>query len=326
MAANTKAARPALEAGRLLRRVGLALMALLMFGAAGLTGCQWSASRAEEAPLEASPAAARGAGPLPTATAEPATPAPPAARFAPSPTPEPPGLSAVPATPAQAGRPVTIALDPGHGGPDSGAGYGGTIEKDANLAIALRLADLLRAGGLQVALTRDSDRAVNDPPQDWNGDRQVNNRDELQARVDIANAASASVFVSIHNNGSSSPAESGTEVWWSPDRPFADDNYRLAAGIQAAILRRLAEAGYQSPDRGIKSDHAFRIWNGRPYNLFVLGPATGERHPRATEMPGILGETLFVSNPAESQLLQQPRIIEALAMGYRDGILAYLGR
>lgn len=240
-------------------------------------------------------------------------------------------VSATGAQPAPA-RPITIAIDPGHGGPDAGASHHNAaglvdlIEKNANLAIALRLAELLRADGYQVVLTRDSDKAVNDPPQDWTGDGQVNSRDELQARVDIANAAGASVFVSIHNNGSTSPAQSGTEVWWSPDRPFADDNAFLAERTQAALLKRLVEAGYQSVDRGIKSDHAFRIWQGRAYNLFVLGPVTGERHPRATEMPGILGETLFVSNDTEAYLLQQPYIIDAIASGYRDGIVAFLAR
>ncbi|MCL4534787.1 MAG: hypothetical protein M1370_06460, partial [Bacteroidetes bacterium] len=107
---------------------------------------------------------------------------------------------------------------------------------------------------------------------------------------------------------------------------FADDNFFLATQAQAAILKRLADAGYRSVDRGTKSDHAFRIWRGQAYNLFVLGPATGERHPRATEMPGVLGESLFTSNDTEAYLLRQEYIIEALALGYRDGIVAFLAR
>ncbi|MCL4465430.1 MAG: N-acetylmuramoyl-L-alanine amidase, partial [Chloroflexi bacterium] len=184
---------------------------------------------------------------------------------APTPTPTAP-LAPTPAAQPTSTLPVTIAIDPGHGGPDAGgshrnaAGVVDLTEKEANLAIAIRLAELLRADGYQVVLTREADKAVNDSPQDWTGDGQINSRDELQARVDIANAAGARVFVSIHNNGSSSPGQSGTEVWWSPDRPFADDNFFLATQAQAAILKRLADAGYRSVDRGTKSDHAFRIW------------------------------------------------------------------
>jgi N-acetylmuramoyl-L-alanine amidase len=223
-------------------------------------------------------------------------------------------------------QPLVVVLDPGHGGPDGGAGNGGLAEKNANLAIALRLANLLKEDGYQVVLTRDTDRAVNDPPRDWTGDGQINSRDELQARVDIANSVHAVVFISIHNNGSPSPNESGTEVWWSPDRPFADQNQQLAALVQTGLLKRLAGAGYTSKDRGIKNDHAFRIWNGRPYNIFVLGPASGERHPRATAMPGVLGESLFVSHPFEASLLRQDHILEAIAWGYRDAIVAFLAR
>ncbi|MCL4465431.1 MAG: N-acetylmuramoyl-L-alanine amidase [Chloroflexi bacterium] len=229
-------------------------------------------------------------------------------------------------------RSITVAIDPGHGGPaDTGGmhrnaeGEIDLTEKQVNLAIAIRLAELLRGEGYRVVLTREADKAVNDPPQDRNGDGQIDDHDELQARVDIVNASGARVFVSVHSNGFPDPAESGTEIWWSPDRSFADDNAFLAAQTQTAVLKRLADAGYRSEDRGLKVDRAYRVQDGSPY-IFVLGPAIDEHHPRATQMPGILGETLFITNDTEAGLLRQPSIIDALAMGYRDGIVAFLTR
>lgn len=229
-------------------------------------------------------------------------------------------------------RPITVAIDPGHGGRDdlgalhrNAAGEVDLAEKQVNLAIASRLAELLRVEGYQVFLTRTSDKAVNDPPTDRNGDGQIDDHDELQARVDIINESGARAFVSIHSNGFPDPSESGTEIWWSPDRPFADDNAFLAAQTQTALLKRLVEAGYRSEDRGLKVDRAYRVQEGSPY-IFVLGPAIDEHHPRATQMPGILGETLFVTNDTEAKLLQQPKIIDAIAMGYRDGIVAFVTR
>ena len=68
------------------------------------------------------------------------------------------GIVLEPTAPRDRAR--TIALDPGHGGPESGAAAPGLSEKDLNLRIALKLADLLRADGDSVVLTRDSDRAV----------------------------------------------------------------------------------------------------------------------------------------------------------------------
>lgn len=235
------------------------------------------------------------------------------------------------ATPqVEASRPITVVLDPGHGGTaDPGAMHrnpAGEVdlkEKEANLSIALCLAELLRQEGIAVILTRDSDRAVNDPPQDLNGDGQITDRDDLQARVDIANAAGAHLFISIHNNGFGDAKEGGTEVWWSPDRPFADDNAFLAAHTQTALLKRLSEAGYRSQDRGLKVDRSFQARSGEPPHLFVLGPAENEQE-RPNGVPGILGETLFVTNDTEAELLTRPAIIEAIAKGYMDGILAYL--
>lgn len=221
----------------------------------------------------------------------------------------------------------TVAVDPGHGGAEVGAVFAeagqSLAEKDVNLSIALRLKVLLENAGYRVVLTRDSDRPANDPPMDRTGDGRVNARDDLQARVDIANEAGADVFISLHNNGSNSPSESGTEVWYCKERTFGEKNFALAGELQSAILASLRDVGYTSRDRGIKEDSNFRIYRGQPYNIFVLGAPRPPSHPRATEMPGALVESLFVSNPVEARLLQRDDVLDAIAAGCFEGIERY---
>lgn len=78
---------------------------------------------------------------------------------------------------------VLVVLDPGHGGSANGAEYGGVMEKDLNLSIALQAAKLLENAGLTVLMTRTDDRDV-----------------DLYERTDLANGQEADLFVSVHCN------------------------------------------------------------------------------------------------------------------------------
>jgi len=234
--------------------------------------------------------------------------------------------TAIPSAPFQPanGRPRIVTLDPGHGGSEVGAGIAGLAEKDVNLTIALKLRALLEKEGFQVVLTRDSDRRVYIPPDGRLPAGYNATRADLQERIDIANRAGADVFVSIHNNGAADPNQSGTEVWYDGKRPFAVYNQALAEMVQAALVAAIREAGHPVVDRGIKEDSQFRVFQGRTYPIFVLGPPrSGATDSRATQMPAILGETLFLSNPVEAGLLKQDQMLAAIAAGYRDGLLRY---
>jgi N-acetylmuramoyl-L-alanine amidase len=213
-----------------------------------------------------------------------------------------------------------VAVDPGHGGIETGAvSPSGLIEKNVNLKIALKLAALLTAGGYTPVLTRDSDRQVNTAGADLNGDGVVDNNDDLQARVDIANRAHADILVSIHNDSSSNPGVHGTRVYYSLDRPFVDRSIKLASALQAGIVDSLRETGYDVLDEGIGDDGPLK----KPYgHLFLLGPVS-PRVARASNMPGALGESLYLSNPVEGALLARDDILTAIAKGYYDGIKRY---
>jgi len=230
-----------------------------------------------------------------------------------------PAPAAVPAqhaapTPAPVPQPngKVIFIDPGHGGSDAGAlhkdanGHVDLTEKDANLAIALKLADMLRQQGYTVRMSRTTD--VSPAP---GGSVTA----DLQARVDQANKAGADLFICIHNNASADPAVRGTDVYYCSDRPFSADSLRLAKLVNQALANNLQKAGYSVPNYGVKDDASMG-------HFAVLAPAN---LARPTKMPGILGESLYISNDQDAAHLRDPSIQAAIARGYFEGIQAYFG-
>ena len=231
------------------------------------------------------------------------------------------------------GKGKTVYIDAGHGGIESGAVHVGKdgkvdlVERDVNLSIGLKLRALLEKDGFRVAMSRSTPASPNTPAIDRNNDGRVTNRDEYQAVVDLANDSGADLMVSIHNNGSTNKDVSGTEVWFSPLRPFADRNLLIARLLQANLVSSIRNAGYNTVDRGIKDDSNYRVFNGRIYEIFVLGqPDNTTFHPRAANMPAALGESLFLSSEADAAMLAQDRIQDAIASGYRDAIVQYFAR
>ena len=125
-----------------------------------------------------------------------------------------------------------ICIDPGHGGIQPGAAYGGRLEKDATLSISMRLRDKLEASGYRVIMTRETDIDVS-----------------LKRRCEISNGAGADAFVSIHLNSSTNPTAHGAETWkWERAKGA------LAEAVQTALI---AASGFE--DRGVKSTTAFYV-------------------------------------------------------------------
>ena len=218
--------------------------------------------------------------------------------------------------------PYTVFIDAGHGGRESGAceptypPCSGWIEKNVNLDIALRLRPILQSLGYNVVLDRTGDYSLTN----LTTVDAIQRRDEIQARVDVANAAGADILISIHHNGSSVPSIRGTELYYNPDRPFGNFNLTLAQFVYSGMLFEIRGAGYDTVDRGIKNDG---LVGGDPRNphSWILG--TNEGFPRPSLMPGIIGEALFMSNAVDVSWLGQPGMRQAIAQGYTDGIHAY---
>jgi N-acetylmuramoyl-L-alanine amidase len=200
-----------------------------------------------------------------------------------------------------------VAIDPGHGGGDSGAvgilptgtdtglvprldAQGRTViyEKDVNLDVGLRLDALLRAQGARTLLTRTQDLAGGDRAYTTEGA-------DLKARTDLANAAGVDIFVSVHNNYLAATT-SGTETFHFY---YSSDAARtLAEDVHAEVVAALG-----LPDRRVKSA-----------GFYVL---------RHTTMPAILVEGAFLSNPAEALLLADPAVRQRIAEAIGRGIAAY---
>lgn len=123
-----------------------------------------------------------------------------------------------------------ICIDPGHGGSDPGA-VGrvlGLLEKNINLAVALRLRDVLaNTLGQEVVLTREDDRDV-----------------DLMRRVQIANQSGSHLFVSIHCNAADAVEAQGTETF----HYHPAESEQLARAVQAELVAALGR-----PDRGVKT-------------------------------------------------------------------------
>jgi N-acetylmuramoyl-L-alanine amidase len=223
-------------------------------------------------------------------------------------------------------RDGSITLDAGHGGSEIGTSHtypDGLViqEKALNLRVMLRVRDLLQQAGYQVTVTRTTDAQVNSDRKDTTGDGQVGLDDDLQARVDAANRAGSDIFVSIHFNGVADPNVKGTYVFFDPDRPYADRSKALAASVDAAVTKALKDAGYTTVDHGATTDTS--VLGGAHY--YLLSPRT-DIVARPSQMPAIIGESLFLTNADDANAVRNDAIVEAIARGYLEGIKAYFAK
>ncbi|BEU87602.1 hypothetical protein TAMA11512_10660 [Selenomonas sp. TAMA-11512] len=186
-----------------------------------------------------------------------------------------------------------IALDPGHGGSDTGAiGPTGVTEKSIALRITKRLEELLKKAGATVYMTRTGDTEV------AKDGANASDIDELQARVDVANDNGADIFLSIHLDSFTNSEVSGTTGYYY--EKGSEESRELAAAIKNRIVKSL-----DTTDRGAKGS-----------NFYVC---------RKTDMPAALIEVAFISNPAEEQLLHSDTGVEKAAKAIFDGIKDYFG-
>jgi N-acetylmuramoyl-L-alanine amidase len=176
--------------------------------------------------------------------------------------------------PATFARAPIVCLDPGHGGADRGftrLDANGVLtmeEEPLDLEQAWELKAGLEQHSYQVVMTRETDAAVNVDGKDVNGDGRTaahdrpgsernKDLDELQARINICNAAQADLLVSIHVNGYSDSTPRGYETWFTRERPFGDRNAAFATLAYAHLKEQLSNIGYVLPaeeERGVLPD------------------------------------------------------------------------
>jgi N-acetylmuramoyl-L-alanine amidase len=225
-------------------------------------------------------------------------------------------------------RPLIIAIDAGHGGQDPGArGANGSREKDITLKIARELARQVNATpGLKAYLTRDADYFI-----------------PLAQRYQKARAAKADLFVSIHADAFTSPSASGSSVFvltqrgassqaarWLANQENAAD---LIGGVKlqdmsntlASVLLDLSQSATMKASKdmaeqvlaGLKRIGKTHKNHVESANFVVL---------RSPDVPSMLVETAFISNPDEERRLNDPKHQSQLARAILDGVTGYFSR
>jgi N-acetylmuramoyl-L-alanine amidase len=216
-----------------------------------------------------------------------------------------------------------IVIDAGHGGHDTGTiGPTGLLEKDLCLDVALRLGALIseRLPGAEVIYTRDDDTFI-----------------PLEQRTAIATQSKADLFISIHANSSPDPSARGIETYYlnftnSPSalavaarenatfdggvhdlqdllRKIAlnekiDESREFAEDIQDALARHIERTNAAEKNRGVRT---------APFAVLI-----------GANIPSVLAEIAFISNPTDEQILKKPDARERVAEGLYAGIASYL--
>jgi len=216
-----------------------------------------------------------------------------------------------------------IVIDPGHGGHDTGTiGPTGLMEKDLCLDIALRLGKIIkqRLPGAEVVYTREDDTFV-----------------PLEDRTAIANQAKADLFISIHANSSRDHKARGVETYYlnfagsedamevaSRENALSqgsihelqdlikkiarnekiEESRELASDIQDALSKRLQRVYRSMKDRGVRK---------APFVVLI-----------GANMPSVLSEISFLSNPSDEQMLKKPDHRQRVAEGLYRGVESYL--
>ncbi len=215
-----------------------------------------------------------------------------------------------------------IVIDPGHGGHDTGAiGPGGIEEKNVVLDVALRLRRLLQEKtGAEVFMTRTTDKFV-----------------PLEERTAIANRDDADLFISIHANASRDPYARGIETYYlnfttDPEalrvaarenatsqesvhelsdliRKIAlnekvEESEQFADDVQEAMVHHMDRIGDPQPNRGVKK---------APFVVLI-----------GADMPSILCEISFLTDPTDARLLREPAYRQQIAEALYRGVVKYM--
>jgi N-acetylmuramoyl-L-alanine amidase len=239
------------------------------------------------------------------------------------------GVFAQPSAPKHGGEllasmaEATVVIDPGHGGPwnNGAAGRGRTYEKDVNLAIAQRVRDLLTGSRTVDWETGEIFLGGEIPAAGWVLVTRVGDGEEadyeagLRFRSTLANAANADAMVSIHNNAgiNSRLKESGSDVYYQSQ---LEESRRFSEIMVEEFARSFApfEANWVGdPRHGAVSRISARDGVSQYYGVL-----------RRTEIPTVLAEGAYLSNPTEAALLATPDFQQAYANAVYRAIVRFL--
>ena len=193
--------------------------------------------------------------------------------------------------------PVTVIIDAGHGGEDGGAtSVSGAQESQLNLAISLRLEQLLALTGFQTAMIRETDTSVYTGTCATITEKKVS---DLKNRVATINAIPNGLVVSIHQNHFSESKYSGAQVFYAS----SNGSKELAGLMQSRLREALAPSNHREPKAAS--------------SVYLM---------EHIECTGILIECGFLSNPQEDLLLQDAAYQKKLACAIGSALAEYLSK
>lgn len=191
----------------------------------------------------------------------------------------------------------TVIVDAGHGGDDGGAiGIDGTVEKDINLDIALKLEKILKFYGFNVIMTRTQDVMTCDDGIDSLRKRKIS---DIHNRFELMRKNPDAIFISVHQNKFEDSSQHGTQVFYSGNDERSKE---LAEAIQTSVTLTLQRKN----DRVVKKSGS---------GIYLLYHA---------KIPAVLVECGFISNSDEVKKLKDESYRMKLAILIADGLLKYL--
>jgi N-acetylmuramoyl-L-alanine amidase len=183
-----------------------------------------------------------------------------------------------------------IAVDAGHGGFDPGAKRDSITEDKITLAISKLLQKHLSEAGSLVVMVREDDQDLSD--ESFSGSLRERKRQDLNRRAEKANQAQAKLYVSIHANADPSPRWRGAQVFYDRN---SEEGKAAAVAIQEELTRVLGNTKRKA----------------LPGTYYIT---------QKTEMPAVIVEVGFISNPEEGQLLMDPDYQAKVAYAVYAGI------
>lgn len=191
----------------------------------------------------------------------------------------------------------TVVLDAGHGGEDGGAvGINGAMEKDINLAIALQLEKYLRQNNFDVIMIRDGDYSVGDQSLPTISERK---KSDTKNRLRTIEETGECIFVSIHQNHFTESKYSGAQVFYSGNR---EESAVLAECIRQNVVSSLQPENHRENKQAEKG-------------IYLLYHC---------QVPAVLVECGFLSNPAEAEKLSTESYQKDIAAAIYNGLIDYL--
>lgn len=196
---------------------------------------------------------------------------------------------------------VSIVIDPGHGGRGADKAFKrgptGLREAEVNLRVARFLREFLTAAGAKVTMTRDADIFLH-----------ARNSDDLRLRVEIANTTKADLFISLHHNGAANESANYTTVFYHGEPDHSPASLAAARHVLTGLNDALRLEKHL--ECGVVSDYA----------LFPPPNNNGLAVLRRANVPAILVESSFHSNPAEEERLRDPLYNRSEAYGIFLGL------